>query len=369
MKLLLFFTYKVSLNDWLYSGIFSREVLLYKKLSDQGVDVTFITYDYEDLNHELNKYGIKHIPLYSNKNKIINNSILFSSIKFLIKNKKIIKDSNFLKTNQLSGSWLALLTKLLYRKPLYVRTGFDLLEFSIRNKKNSIKILIYYLLTQICLLYADAYSVTSKSDKMKLENKFFTKKITIRPNWIDTNNSYETIDNKIENFISVGRLEKQKGFENFIISIKNSNLNYHIYGDGSLKTTLIETAKKNNVNLKVFGRVPNERLLEIYKKYRFFINPSYFEGNPKALLEAMSRGCIVFASNINNHQEIIEHGKNGFLFDFENNDFLEFFCELKSDIKLLESVSKNAYNYVSEHNSLQNYLIEEVNEYKNLLQN
>ena len=134
MKLLLFFTYKVSLNDWL-SSVFSREVLLYKKLSDQGVDVTFITYDSEDRNHELNKYGIKHIALYSNKNKKINNSILFSSIKFLIKNKKIIKDSDFLKTNQLSGSWLALLTKLVYRKPLYIRTGFDLLEFSIRNKK------------------------------------------------------------------------------------------------------------------------------------------------------------------------------------------------------------------------------------------
>ena len=78
----------------------------------------------------------------------------------------------------------------------------------------------------------------------------------------------------------------------------------------------------------------------------------------------MSRGCVVFASNIDNHQEIIEHGKNGFLFDFENNNFLEFFYEIKSDVKTLERVSKNAYNYISEHNSLQNYVIEEVKEYK-----
>ena len=70
--------------------------------------------------------------------------------------------------------------------------------------------MIYYLLTQICLLYADAYSVTSESDKKILENRFLTKKITVRPNWIEVDNSYETIDNKIENFISVGRLEKQK---------------------------------------------------------------------------------------------------------------------------------------------------------------
>ena len=229
--------------------------------------------------------------------------------------------------------------------------------------------MIYYLLTQICLLYADAYSVTSESDKKILENRFLTKKITVRPNWIEVDNSYETIDNKIENFISVGRLEKQKGFENFIISIKNSNINYDIYGECSLKTKLLETAKKNNVNLKIFDRVPNKRLLEIYKQYRFFINPSSFEGNPKALLEAMSRGCVVFASNIDNHQEIIEHGKNGFLFDFENNNFLEFFYEIKSDVKTLERVSKNAYNYISEHNSLQNYVIEEVKEYKKLLQN
>ena len=53
------------------------------------------------------------------------------------------------------------------------------------------------------------------------------------------------------------------------------------------------------------------------KKYKFFILPSNFEGNPKVLLEAMSFGMVCLVSNISNHKEIITNKKNGFIFDHE----------------------------------------------------
>ena len=41
--------------------------------------------------------------------------------------------------------------------------------------------------------------------------------------------------------------------------------------------------------------------------YKYYLSSSKFEGNPKTILEAMSSGCIVIASNIKNHKEIIKH--------------------------------------------------------------
>ena len=56
---------------------------------------------------------------------------------FLIpfKLKKEIVDGDVLKTNQLFGSWIAILSKLKYEKPLIVRTGYDLYSFSKMNRK------------------------------------------------------------------------------------------------------------------------------------------------------------------------------------------------------------------------------------------
>jgi glycosyltransferase involved in cell wall biosynthesis len=41
--------------------------------------------------------------------------------------------------------------------------------------------------------------------------------------------------------------------------------------------------------------------------------PSYYEGNPKSLLEAMACGIIVICSNIPSLAEIITNNKNGIL--------------------------------------------------------
>ena len=97
-----------------------------------------------------------------------------------------------------------MMLKLHTKSPLYTRTGYNLFEFSVKDKKNIFKKIFYYLLTQISLVYSNNYSVTSNVDKLFLEN-ISTKNISVIPNWIadvkfnDFNNRYK---NKI---LSVGR--------------------------------------------------------------------------------------------------------------------------------------------------------------------
>ena len=55
----------------------------------------------------------------------------------------------------------------------------------------------------------------------------------------------------------------------------------------------------------------HSNLNKIYLNYKIFILPSSFEGNPKVVLEAMSRGALVIAKDNKNTSEIIKNGFNG----------------------------------------------------------
>ena len=54
MRVILFFSYGVSLRDWKNSGLFDREVKIYRNLANnKNLKITFITYgDEEDLQYE-----------------------------------------------------------------------------------------------------------------------------------------------------------------------------------------------------------------------------------------------------------------------------------------------------------------------------
>ena len=115
--------------------------------------------------------------------------------------------------------------------------------------------------------------------------------------------------------LSVGRLEEQKNYKFLIDEVKNTNFSIEIIGDGSLEETLMSYAKENGVDLKILSKKNYLGLLEKYNDYQYFVLPSFYEGNPKVLIEAMSKGCIVLASNISNHTEIIKNNNNGIIFD------------------------------------------------------
>jgi len=369
MNLILFFTYKTSMKDWIDNGLFSREVLLYKKLVESGVNVTFVSYDDIQFDDELSPHGIRHLPFYSSEiNKKNNSFFIFNLIKFFYKNKALLKNADIFKTNQMLGSWLGIISKFLYKKPLIIRTGYDLLEFSIQNKKNLLKKIMYYFLTLISLSYSDFYSVTSKSDKDLLLKRFGSRNIHLRPNWIDVNSELKITQRENYTFLSVGRLEKQKNYKNIILQLSNSNYKYHIYGEGAEKSKLLELGKKNNVNLNIYNRIENVDLLEKYSLYKFYLIPSFFEGNPKSMLEAMSKGCIVIASDIPNHREIIQHGKNGFLFDYKNNNLVSFLDKIMNENSIdLEKISKEAHQTILKNNSIDKYTIQELEDYKSII--
>ena len=353
MEVIVFSTYGYSFETWNRSGTLNRELALYKKLHENfGLNFTFITYgDYKDLDFDIEMKGSKVVPIYSlmkyNKNRILR---YINSFKIPFKIRHTIQNGEVLHQHQLLGSWVPIICKVLFRKKLLIRTGYDMYEFSKQQKKGLLIKLLYKILTKITLTFSDIYTVTSTSDKKLFKQN---KKIKLRPNWV-----YETSLNEFNNrfndrLLSVGRLEDQKNYEYLIKEFKNTKdeLTIDIYGSGQNHNKLLKLANKLNVNINIYKNLNHDELLKIYPNYKFYITSSLYEGNPKTVLEAMSSGCVVLASSIPNHKEIIEDKHNGYLYDIKENNLLNLFSQIKADNNL-NRISRKAFVETAEKNSL-----------------
>jgi len=362
LNIVYFLTYGYSLKTWNDSSALDREAKYFNYLSDKhGIKFYIVTYgDESDLIYSDMFTNSKIIPIY--KYKKLFNIKLFDYINSLTLAKKIEKliseNIDIIKQNQLLGFWISYMYKKKINNKLFLRTGYDMYLFSIHDKKNIIKKKLYKYLTNFGLRFSDIYTVSSISDFDFLNKSFNFKKdkLKILRNWIDSN-EYLEINNREEAFVSVGRLEYQKNYEYLIKEISNLGKPLTIYGEGSEKNNLKNLSNKLNVQLQIINNIPNENLINELKKIKYFIIPSYFEGNPKSLLEAMSVGCVVFASNIKNHSEIISNGEDGFLFDLKDdslkNQLTQVINNEEVSNKNIDLISQNAVKNINKNYAME----------------
>lgn len=369
MNVLVVFTYNYSLKTWTESGTLLKELETYKRLSKKGINFTFLTFEKSEENiNDLFDSNFKVLPIYSklkkSRFKLINYLKSFF-IPFYFKSQ--LHNIDVIKQNQLNGSWISLILKYILKKPLLIRTGYDMFEFSIKEDKNFIIKTLYRLLTILSIRFSDLYTISSKSDFKFLKSKFNLSKtnIKVRPNWVNSIDYKKLATREQKRILFVGRLEKQKNIEFIVKSFSNTEYQIDIVGDGSLRKSLEKLSETENTKLNFLGQIENEKLIELYTKYKFYISSSLFEGNPKSTLEALSAGCIVFASDIPNHREIIKNTVNGFLFSIKTNNFISIFNSVINN-QDLDKVSYNARKRVLENNAIDDLVDLEYHDLKEL---
>ena len=364
MNVLVVFTYGYSLETWNESGTIFRELSIYKKLHElYGIEFTFLTFSNGETDFDLGKYGIKVIPIYDyinfSGNKYIDYLRSFL-IPFYLK--EILRNVTLIKQNQLLGSWISIIMKILYKKPLFIRTGYDMYKFSIEENKHFLVKTLYKLLTILSIYFSDIYSVSSEDDiKFLKKNIKIKKDIILRRNWI-LGTDYIPFSKRIDmKLLSVGRLETQKNFSQLINSLEGTNYSLDIVGSGSLKDSLVKQAKLRNVEVNFIESIENAELIKFMSNYKYYASTSIFEGNPKTILEAMSAGCVVIASNIANHTEIIENHFSGVILDDETDGLQITLNNLNKNME--EALSINGYNFVNKYYSLESVCLDEYNDY------
>ncbi len=157
----------------------------------------------------------------------------------------------------------------------------------------------------------------------------------------------------------VCRLEEQKNLFNLIKAISSLLVKLVIIGEGSLRKSLEDYSKKQKANVKFMGNIPNQKLPEELNKSELFILPSYYEGCPKVLLEAMSCGVPCIGTDVEGIREIIKHKENGFLCNTDVPSIRKAILEVLEDRALRRKISQNARKTIVEHFSLESILKKE----------
>ncbi len=323
MILALFFTRGVSLKTWLDTGLFDREKLLYETHLNNGhfERVYWLTYGINDveISRHLKAKGRLHpnidVIAMPRTFKTKMGRLIYSFLVPAVQSAHL-KRADIYKTNQMDGSWSAVLSKFIFGKPLVVRTGYTLSVFAQKACDSKLRILIYQLIEWLAYKSADRAILASRKDHDYITEAYgcASQKLVVIPNYINTDlfkpRQRKRYTNRI---VFVGRLNRQKNLYNLIAAVAKIDFCLDIYGGGELQAPLEAHAKKVGARVSFRGVVPNLELPNILNNYKYFVIPSLYEGMPKTLLEAMACGCICVGTDVDGTNEIITNEFNGFL--------------------------------------------------------
>ncbi len=324
MQLALFFTRGVSLKLWFDSGLFDREKQLYEEHLRRGSlkKVYWLTYGTDDaaMASKLRAAGRLHpdivvLPMarfFSGKW----GCLLYSFLMPLFC-RRWLKLVDIFKTNQMDGSWAAVLAKWLYHKPLVVRTGFtwSLLRKTHNAPKHNVRMI--GIAERLAFKNASVVTVTTLTQAHYIFENYCLSEETVRviPNYVDTQlfTPGEQGEKYSDRLIFVGRLDGEKNLFNLIEAVAQTGLTLDIYGKGGIRNKLEVHAKKINVKVNFMGVVPNNEMPVVLNRYRYYVLPSFHEGMPKTLLEAMACGLVCIGTDVEGINNIIEDGVSGYL--------------------------------------------------------
>jgi glycosyltransferase involved in cell wall biosynthesis len=359
VRIALFFTFGVSLETWKQLGLLSREVLLYKRYVEDGSTVSMLTYGREADKVGTKQAGISVCPIYKRIQRSGKYYInVAKSFVIPFKFKDVLSQSDVLKTNQMDGAWVAAIAKLIYRKPLLVRCGFEWYRNRCeRGNPRLLKKTFVFAMSWFSYHMADAIIISNDSDAKYIAKKFrvATDKIIVVRNYIDTDLFSPGSGNGKEDkrLLYVGRLVERKNLKMVIEALSNTGYGLDLVGQGEQKEDLSRYAETHNVDIRFLGVVSNDRLPDLMREYKVFVLLSLFENNPKSLLEAMSCGLTVVASDVEGIKELIADGVNGFLCGMDSSSIRKVILKVMGDSAAQADVGRKAREFVLNECSLE----------------
>lgn len=124
-----------------------------------------------------------------------------------------------------------------------------------------------------------------------------------------------------------------------------------VVGDGpELENVKIFAGELNISDIEFTGYISGEAKFELYKKSHIFCFPSYEEGFPNSVVEAMAFGLPVVTRTVGGLPDFFRNEHHGFITDSKKPEVLAKFIErLIVDEKLRKEISTNNYRHAQEN--------------------
>lgn len=201
--------------------------------------------------------------------------------------------------------------------------GYDLYEY--RNNLNFLP-MREYLLEKCDLIYP-----CSIDGEMYLKNKYPKYSTKIKVSYLGTNDykaDYLPIQNGILEIVSCSNVIPVKRVQLIANIVRKLNKKIkihwtHIGGGSQLEKMKNDYSDLIEIGIiTLIGSLPHNQVVDYYKEHHFdlFINLSLSEGIPQAIMEAISFGIPVIATNVGGNCEIVKDNISGFLVDVEINE-------------------------------------------------
>jgi len=244
-------------------------------------------------------------------------------------------------------SWFARL--FYFRKSRYLA--------QIRSKESLMRSITKWL--NICALSSADVIITNSKLLNSFVAEFFKqnhKKIITINNGIEIQESKKTKnDSRVIHIGTVGKDTHAKNMDIFIelalkLIIEHENLHFHLCGrELERNSRLFELiSEKNQPSFTFYGEVDDPTF--IYQNLDIYVSTSRSEGSPNTILESLSFGLPVVATNVGGVSELVEHGENGFLVPSGDLDGLVQYCKILIDDSVLRTkIGQKGSNFISKN--------------------
>ncbi|MCX6811258.1 MAG: glycosyltransferase family 4 protein [Candidatus Berkelbacteria bacterium] len=183
---------------------------------------------------------------------------------------------------------------------------------------------IYQIMRKKIINYPTTVSLASK--KMMKHGQFFgNKKIFVIHNGISLSEPQmkpiltSKIDQKKVNFVTVARINGEKGHDDILRTIKCINpkirkkIHFHFIGDGEKSEKIKKKSREMGFKNKITFWGTRNDVRQILPQFNIFLFPSLRENFPLAILEAMAAGLPIIATDVGGISEALKQNKGGFL--------------------------------------------------------
>ena len=197
----------------------------------------------------------------------------------------------------------------------------------------------------------------ARSQVMKFTEFDDWPKLHINNLGVDSNLFRPEIKNNVRPILlCVGRLVNAKGQGVLvdaakILTARNIDFEIHFVGDGPDRKALENFVALNNLGdqVKFIGKVNHDQVQVLQREADIFVLPSFAEGIPIVLMEAMASGTPCVTTHITGIPELFTHNKDGLLVRPGNATMLaDALQSLIEDNALRQKIAEEALNTVRE---------------------